>query len=360
MGDKTINKPMDELAPHILVYTRFGLRVRDPAWLAHRLALISSITAPSLLAQHDQNFCWAVLIDEGLPDTVKTELEYVLAPFGERAFLYQQSIHTPRTHLELARDCEISDGDSYLLTGRIDDDDAWSTTMVGEVRRRIALWLSQPNHAPGLSLTFQDGLEWIMYPMLDVEKLLGSGKRVLHEAGVRQYRMPFIGMSVFVCSQLSDGGTAMAGSHSRIAEGLSKTKGFAIETVSTDVPMWLCCRHKQVGSGIDKAQGPSIGLTIPELAGQFGLDELKVQNYLDHADEHQYTLVKTPITTKYELGRELIQIDQEIKTQAVTPKRLLELQQKKKELTTRFTQLEVDVLGDPETLLRGEPGKDEK
>lgn len=338
-------------SPHILICTRFGLRVRDPAWLAHRLVLISSITAPSLLAQSDQSFHWAVLIDDGLPEAIEAELERVLEPFGKRAFLYRQPFHTADTFVRLARDREISEAGSYLLTARIDDDDAWSVRMVGEVRRRIARWLEQPGHAPGLSLTFQDGLEWIMHPLLDVGQALSTGERYMHAPEIRNCRMPFIGMSVFVCSLLSDGATAMSGEHSGVAQRLRETKGFATDIVSTESPMWLYCRHKQSGTGIRKAEGPGVSLTVSELSLQFGLDERKVQNYLDHADDHQYALVRNPVATKHKLFAELFRINEEIRAPAVGSDRLTELRQRKEVLAAEIAQLEVDVLGDPEALL---------
>jgi Putative rhamnosyl transferase len=53
--------------PPLLILTRFGLGVRDVAWLEHRATLVSSITAPSLFAQDDQSFRWVLLVDEDPP-----------------------------------------------------------------------------------------------------------------------------------------------------------------------------------------------------------------------------------------------------------------------------------------------------
>jgi hypothetical protein len=287
--------PRKRDAPDLLVCTRFGLRVRDRGWLAHRLALISSITAPSLMSQQDQNFHWVILIDDGLPHDICEDLEDLISPLGERASLYRRKHENPASLVEVAEDRLQLDDSSFLLTGRIDDDDAWSVTMVEAVRKRVASWLEQSDRAPVLSLTFQDGLEWVMYEMLDVEKLMDRGERFVHAPAIRRYSFPFLGMSVFVCSRLSDGMTAMAGPHQRVAERLSSKKGFATEVIPTNSPMWLCCRHKQTGSGIRNAQGAMIDLTLNELTTQFGLDHPGVQSYLDRADEYQYNLVKAPL-----------------------------------------------------------------
>jgi hypothetical protein len=187
-----------------------------------------------------------------------------------------------------------------------------------------------------------------MYEMLDVDRLLDSGERLIHSPAIRGYRMPFIGMSVFVCSSLSDGMTAMAGAHSHVAERLSTTKGFATDIASTDSPMWLCCRHKQAGSGIRKANGAEVHLTLAALADQFGLDEQKAKGYLEHADEHQYTLVKKPVSRKRKLAAELFHLAQEIDDPATTAAQLPQLQRKRDELAAEMARLEVNVLGDPE------------
>lgn len=339
---------MKTSAPDILVCTRFGLRIKEHAWFAHRMALISSITAPSLMAQQDRGFRWAILVDDQLPSDIREDLEELLQPFGDRAFLDQRPFHTPESLVELARNQRLSDESPYLITARIDDDDAWSTTMVGAVRQRVAKWLEQPGRAPGLSLTFQDGLEWVMYEMLDVEKLLDHDERFVHVPAIRRYCLPFHSMSVFVCSLFSDEATAMSGAHSRVAEKLSATKGFATEVIPTSSPMWLYCRHKQAGSGIKKATGNEIQLSLPDLATQFGLDQQQVQSYLDRADDHQYALVKSPIARKRKLLVDLVHVDQKIKDSAATDPQLSELHRKREELTAEVTRLEVNVLGNPQ------------
>ena len=72
----------------MFICTPFGIGVTDPAWYNHRLDLIAAITAPSLLAQEDQGFQWAVLVDPDLPTNVHQALTELLDPFEGRAFLH--------------------------------------------------------------------------------------------------------------------------------------------------------------------------------------------------------------------------------------------------------------------------------
>jgi Putative rhamnosyl transferase len=297
------------------------------------------------MAQQDQSFNWVVLVDDGLPSDIRKELDKMLRPFRNRAFLSTRVFHTPESLVEEGR--RISGKSPYLLTARIDDDDAWNTDMVRAVRGKVSSWLKQPNRGPGLSFTFQDGLEWIMYEMYDVHTLRDSGERTVHSSAIRRFQLPFMSMSVFVCSLFSDGATAMSGAHSRVAENLSSTKGFATEVITTDSPMWLHCRHKQASSGIRKASGEEVHPSLRDLAAHFGIDDLKVKSYLDHAAEHEYALVKEPIGRKRKILFDLMLVDRDIKNPATTAADLAHLRQVKEELTDKLTRLEVDVLGNP-------------
>jgi len=221
---------------------------------------------------------------------------------------------------------------------------------VGAARRRAASWLEREDRAPGLSFTFQDGLEWIMYEMLDVDKALNQGERFLHAPTVRHYRSPFISMSVFVCSPVSKGLTAM-GAHSRVGERLKEQAGFASEVIPTEVPMWLCCRHKQAGSAIGKAQGREERLALRDLAGRFGLDEGRVQSYLDKADDYPYVMVKSLVSKKSPISRRLWKVSHEIEDPTTAVLRLPELLREKERLSTEMSRLEDNLLGDPEGLL---------
>ncbi len=348
MQSESRNHALRMDAPDLLLCTRFGLRVRDRGWLLHRLSLISSITAPSLAAQSDQRFYWAILVDDGLPDDIRDNLKDVLAPFGNRGFLWNRFHHGPHSLIEAARKrLRVSDSD-LLLSGRLDDDDAWSTAMVGAVRNHVGAWLAKPRRHPGLTFTFQDGLEWVMYEMVDVERLMDRDERVVHPPSIRKYSLPFIGTSVFVCSPLAMGGTSMSGSHSKVAANLNAAKGFATEILSTEKPMWLCCRHKQAGSGIRKAQGDEVALGLEDLAHQFGLDAEGVRHYLDHAKEHRYTLLKAPLTKKAELMREWLQTKRQLTHMRSKSADIPRLEEKLEALTDAMAQLENHVLGDPD------------
>lgn len=302
------------------------------------------------MAQDDPHFHWVVVIDDGLPDDIRGELAGVLEPFGPRASLCMQPPGPGGKLVEVARDQLGLDDDQPLLTGRLDDDDAWSTAMVRAVRAHANSWLKRPDRGPGITFTFQDGLEWIMYEMLDIDILMATGERLTHPPAVRDYSLPFIGTSVFVCCPISMGATSMSGAHSRVASHLAKARGFSTEVLPSTRPMWLCCRHKQAGSGIRKAQGGEVGTNLVELASQFGLDEEGVEHYLDHAHEHEYTLLKAPLDKKGKINRDLRQVVQRINDPSSSADELEQLKRHKGHLVAEMTQLEYDVLGNPDSI----------
>jgi hypothetical protein len=129
------------VTPRLLIGTRFGLGIRDPAWFEHRVALLSAVTAPSLMAQEDQGFEWAIFVDSGLPPEIRETIEGILAPFEGRAFLHSQQLgQSAASLLRLAEERDLIDPGGYMLTGRIDDDDAWDRQTVAMVRERVATW----------------------------------------------------------------------------------------------------------------------------------------------------------------------------------------------------------------------------
>ncbi len=276
--------------PPLLILTRFGLGVKDRDWLEHRMILISSITAPSLLAQNDKNFRWALLVDEDLPCDILSALEATLAPFGGRAILHAGGRFDTWNALTIARGAGVVADDELVLTGLIDDDDAWNREVVSAVRQRCSRWLREGSKAPGLGVTFERGLEWVMYDMLDVDRRWKGGE-LERDATIRSYLFPFLGTSVFVLSRIPDRVSAVSAGHSRMGEFLTE-KGYDVQVVSTTQPMWLYCRHKQADSGIQKSGGDDLMMSLQELAAEFGIDEARTARYLANADAHGYSVVK--------------------------------------------------------------------
>jgi Putative rhamnosyl transferase len=284
----------------MLIATRFGIGISDSAWFEHRLALMSAITAPSLLAQDDQEFEWGIFVGPDLPEDARQGLEEVIAPFNGRAFI-DSNDHTPDNLLNLAVERHLLHSSDYVLTGRIDDDDAWARTTVQKVRTYTADWLNGQPSAPGFGLTFENGLVWVMYDMLDVERLQAVGDHAVRRASLRSYIYPWTSISEFVCSPLSIGMTPIKGSHAMVPEELA-AEGFEVHVIASDEPMWLYCRHKQTDSGIERATPhDELEISIHDLKRTFGIDDTRTKNYIGRAGRYGYATKKRLFDRRGEL-----------------------------------------------------------
>lgn len=296
------------LDPTLLIATRFGIGVTDRAWLDHRLDLFSAITVPSLSAQSNQNFFWAVCVDANLPDDIRHALEVRLRPFGGRAFLFAVTDGTYKPPMPaLIGKLDLAESSHQLLTGIIDDDDAWSVDVVDTVLERAQEWQRSGASSEGVGITFENGIEWIMYDMVDLDLLQQRGDRFERQATVRPYRYSFHSMSVFVLSTVASGITALSAAHSHMNKFL-KQNYFDVDCVSTDQPMWLYCRHKQAESAIQKSKAPSVAMSIGELASRFGLNEKLTRQYIERADSYGYSVIKRVSRFRVQLARELKEV----------------------------------------------------
>lgn len=326
------------MLPELFIGTRFGIGVRDREWLEHRLALFSAITAPSMLAQGDQGFQWAIFVDPELPADIRGALQSVLAPFSGRAFLQS----TPHNDIPGAVSLMQSRGlesDGYLLSGAIDDDDAWRVNTVGDVRSRVAAWRHENPDVPGLGLTYENGLEWIMYDMLDVEHLQKKGKRTLKKAGVYPFSHRFHSMSVFIFAHMTQDITAFSMGHSQSYDEVTR-RNIAIDTVSAETPMWLYCRHKQTDSDgiyhdLNVAQ---IDVTLENLANDFGINVLNTEQYLSGAINYGYCVQKVNNHLRIMLLRKLESVRRKVDQMGPCDPDLHELRQEEERLTAELSE----------------------
>jgi Putative rhamnosyl transferase/Glycosyl transferases group 1 len=330
--------------PPLLITTPFGVGIKDRAWLNHRLVLIASITAPSLLAQSDQNFRWILFADPDLPPEVRIDLEKILDPFDGRAFIHSEGGYNTPSVLSLAQEIGTVGADEYMFTGRVDDDDAWSTHTVDMARSRAASWIQSRSDAPGVGFTYENGLEWIMYDMVDIDVWRNTGRMVRREATIRPYTYPFLGTSVFVLSRLRSGICAISAGHGNMGKLLER-KGYDVDAVSTEWPMWLYCRHKQADSSLQKADGSDRDVALADLILEFGLDKEQTTRYLANAEAHGYGLVKRIKRFRPGLERELEEVCRQIGDPMTDEARCAELEQRKARLVNEIAEMSEGVVG---------------
>lgn len=334
------------MKPQLFIGTRFGLSVRDPAWFDHRLPLFSSITVPSLLAQEDQGFQWAIFVDPGLPVGVRDALEEMLTPFGGRAFIHSADPFSSDRIMPLVQARGAVTADGCVLTGRIDDDDAWSIGTVGMVRERAMTWMENQDETEGVCMTFERGLEWVMYDMIDIDQR-EQGYKVVREGAVRPLDFPFHSMSIFVCSKLTGGEVMISAPHLRMGDQM-KERGLAVDVVQTDKPMWVYCRHKQVQSDTQRARTDQIDFSLSDLEREFGIDAGRTASYLASADEHGYAVMRRTDSLLIHLDNQLRKVRRQLENSPTSDPETAQLRQKEQELADELAGISENMVGDPE------------
>jgi len=121
-----------------LVATRFNLTVEfatgrhlDPAWLRSRVRLFGQFCAPSVAAQTAQGFDWVVFVDPDTPAAVRARLEALVA--GRSRSLLVPWRGSVAAAVRAVVD-ERRAGAAYVITSRLDSDDAIQRTYIARVQ----------------------------------------------------------------------------------------------------------------------------------------------------------------------------------------------------------------------------------
>lgn len=220
------------------VLTRFNVRsfyhVSEPTteWLQARLELFQRFCLPALASQTNRQFVWLVFVDHLSPDWFRQEIEEL----GKGIFetVYVEGAFTPETvSLEVSARADTP----YILTTRIDNDDAVAKDFIEAIQRCFEC---------------QD---------FEFLNLVSGAQYAAGKAYLRPYtKNPFLTL----VEKASDTppSTVFVEHHFRVDE-----KG-PVRNVRTSHPMWLQVIHG--GNVLNEI----VGLRVPgkPLAGHFGCD----------------------------------------------------------------------------------------
>lgn len=131
---------------HVLA-TRVGIGVYDEAWFDYRLRLLDSITVPSMAAQTCQDFTWLLVIDQKMPPTARKRFDQTIARLGSAvAIPVEFKTDFRKAVVRWSREKASSAGASYVLSSRLDDDDALRTDAFERVQSEAAEFLRASRH----------------------------------------------------------------------------------------------------------------------------------------------------------------------------------------------------------------------
>ncbi len=124
-----------------IVLTRFNVRLcfspvsdSDPQWLEHRFGLFDRFCYPCMRAQSNQNFKWLVLFDKNTSAQFRRRIDQY-AKWDRFIPIFVESFAD--TNLDYVVRAHISAKSKYLITSRIDNDDAFCTTFINDVQSVI-------------------------------------------------------------------------------------------------------------------------------------------------------------------------------------------------------------------------------
>lgn len=125
---------------HVLL-TRFNTRPADDgagpddAWLADRLRLFETYCVPSVRRQTCRDFTWLVFFDAATPARWRSRFEALAASAGFRAVFLDTPFDGGRASRAITR-LGLDDA-PYLVTSRLDNDDALAPHFVAAVQRAV-------------------------------------------------------------------------------------------------------------------------------------------------------------------------------------------------------------------------------
>ena len=226
------------------VFTRLGIGIYNEAWHEHRLDLFEAITLPSMLQQSSKAFTWLVAVDSNMPPKSRARLGQMLQGVPhfhmvpiDVARMTNIVVGGLASQFDYCRDyimaCGlVDDPKEFVITSRIDDDDAWHRDLIAIVNAEMNRWMIQEQESQGNStaaigriLTLPRGLAWFVPN--NVLQLI---------------EFPFLAISIFVAARLDSGFSVASIDHYRWPQ-YAETFHFDVAQAEPERPMWVYTRH---------------------------------------------------------------------------------------------------------------------
>jgi hypothetical protein len=123
-----------------LILTRFNVRLpehrqRGVDWFEHRCKLFERFCLPSVIGQTSKNFDWVVFLDSATPPAFQEPIRRYRDQ-GEFRRIYVKGDFTQAAVLDGIR--HLTEGYEYLITTRLDNDDAICRNFVEVLQSRFA------------------------------------------------------------------------------------------------------------------------------------------------------------------------------------------------------------------------------
>lgn len=218
------------------VITRFGLGISDESWYEYRISLFKSVTFNSLKSQTNKNFTWIILVDPLISESANAQLAQCKAEFPQIEIVTFAPLEDLVWDVVPRKMILEYCSDEWILTTRIDDDDAWRRDYVEKLQKYANENLGEEK---GAGIEFPEGWE------IDI-----SGKTVAH------LRYHFHSMGYSILTRRNELYTVYDGSHSDMAKNLEQ-RGYKLIVAENSEKMWLYIRHRQAISPANRIKAAS-------------------------------------------------------------------------------------------------------
>lgn len=145
---------------HVLA-TRIGIGVYDQAWFDYRLRLFESITVPSMKAQTCQDFSWLLIVDREMPAKAREQLDQAIAGMSNAKIVAVEfKTDLKATVVRWSKRRAVAKGVEYVMTSRLDDDDAMRVDAFERLHREAAEFIRVDNYHYAV-FSFNLGCMWL-------------------------------------------------------------------------------------------------------------------------------------------------------------------------------------------------------
>ena len=108
----------------VWLHTKSGALTNTEAWLEQRFTLFETYCLPSVKNQNNQAFKWLIVFNIDTPNPFKNRIEALSEAYSNIIVLYTESFQTLKTTLSKAIVTELTPEDKFIITTRLDNDDA--------------------------------------------------------------------------------------------------------------------------------------------------------------------------------------------------------------------------------------------
>lgn len=145
---------------HVLA-TRVGIGIYDDAWFDYRLRMLESITVPSMAAQTSQDFTWLLVVDQRMPGPARKRLDHAVAPLANAVVVpVEFKTDFRKAVVGWSRRKAVADGADWVMSSRLDDDDALRTDAFERLQQELVDFLKTSRHRYAV-LSLNLGCMWV-------------------------------------------------------------------------------------------------------------------------------------------------------------------------------------------------------